>query len=71
MKHRGLCLVGQNTCYVPHSRISLPNYLVISIPGDNIIVAREMFEKYEIEIYDKKLLGEFGNFRCLRILILV
>ena len=42
----------------------MPDYLVMSTPGDKIMVDREMFEKYEIEIHDKKLLGEFGNFRC-------
>ena len=30
----------------------------MSTPRDKIMVAREMFEKYEIEIYDKKLLGD-------------
>ena len=30
----------------------------MSTPGDKIMVAREMFDKYEIEIHDKKLLGD-------------
>ena len=54
----------RNRCCVPHSWISLPDYLVMSTSGDKIMVAREMFEKYEIKKHDKKLLGEFGNFRC-------
>ena len=40
----------------------LVDHLIVSTPGDKIMVAREMFEKYEIEIYDKKLLGELVNF---------
>ena len=44
--------------YVPHSRISLPYHLIMTMPGDKIMVAREMFENCEIEVHDKKLLGD-------------
>ena len=35
-----------------------PNHLIVFTSGDKIMVAREMFEKYEIEIHDRKLLGD-------------
>ena len=44
--------------YIPHSRISLPYHLIVSTPGDRIMIAREMFENCEIEVHDKKLLGD-------------
>ena len=52
-KYRGLSLVGQNRCYVPYSQFSLPDHLIVSTPGDKIIVA-----KRNVEIHDKKLLGD-------------
>ena len=30
----------------------------MTTPGDRIMVAREMFENCEIEVHDKKLLGD-------------
>ena len=45
-------------CYVPHSHISLPYHLVVTTLGDRIMVARKMFKNCEIEVYDKKLLGD-------------
>ena len=42
----------------PHSRISLPYHLIVSMLGDKIMVAREMFENCEIEVHDKKLSGD-------------
>ena len=47
-KHGGSCLVGHNRCYVPHSWISLPDYLVMSTPGDKIMVAREMLRNMRL-----------------------
>ena len=49
-----LCIV----CYVPHSQIYLLYHLIVSTPGDKIMVAREMFENCVIKVYDKKLLGD-------------
>ena len=45
-------------CYVPHSQISLPYHLIVTTPGDRIMIAREMFENCEIEVHDKKLVGD-------------
>ena len=45
-------------CYVPHSQISLPYQLIVSTLGNKIMVAREMFENCEIDVHDKKLLGD-------------
>ena len=44
--------------YIPHSRISLPYYLIVITSGDRIMVVREMFENYETEVHNKKLLGD-------------
>ena len=44
-------------CYVPHSQISLLYHLIVTTPGDRIMIAREMFENCEIEVHDKKLVG--------------
>ena len=44
--------------YIPHSRISLPYHLIVTTPGDKIMVAREMFENCEIDVHNKKLLGD-------------
>ena len=44
--------------YIPHSRISLPYHLIMTMPRDRIMVAREMFDNCEIKVHDKKLLGD-------------
>ena len=45
-------------CYVPHSWISLLYHLIVSTLRDKIMVAREMLKNCEIEVHDKKLLGD-------------
>ena len=44
--------------YIPHSWIFLPYHLIVTMLGDKIMVVREMFENCEIEVHDKKLLGD-------------
>ena len=46
------------TDYIPHSRIFLPYHLIVTTSGDKIMEAREMFENCEIQVHDKKLLGD-------------
>ncbi|XP_052197332.1 uncharacterized protein LOC127804502 [Diospyros lotus] len=45
-------------CYIPHSWIALPYHLIVSTPGDRVMVGREKFENCEIGVHDRKLLGD-------------
>ncbi|XP_052190408.1 uncharacterized protein LOC127800028 [Diospyros lotus] len=45
-------------CYIPHSWIAFPYHLIVSTPGDRVMVGRGKFENCEIGVHDRKLLGD-------------